>query len=392
MFHPLMDEAISESDFSELINFLKEKPRVTSGKKVLEFEKAWSSWNNVKFSVMVNSGSSANIITWRALKILNEKKGIKKNKVLLSPLTWVSDIVALYYAGFKAEFVDINLRNLSIDYSKISEDLWENSFGIFPTHVLGLNSLTDDLISNVERYKLTLIEDCCEAHGATFKNKKVGSFGFASNFSFYFAHHLTTVEGGMVCTNDEEFYHLLLTLRSHGMLRENPDRVYQDRVAKNYPDLHPEFIFENMGFNFRSNELSAVLGLSQLNSLDNNIKKRNENFIFFLEAINDCFYKNFSIEGQSNYAFILILKKEFRNKFPLLLKALDENKIEYRRGLSGGGNQLKQPYIKQIGKYNPQDYPNIEYIHQHSLYLGNYPSLDKEKIQKIANIINLALG
>ena len=385
-----MDEAISNSDFTELIEFLKTKPRVTSGQKVKEFEKAWSNWNGVKYSVMLNSGSSANILTWRALKILQEKQGNKKNKVILAPLTWVSDIAALHYAGFELEFIDINLKNLSIDSENISESLWKDSFGIFPTHILGLNALTDDLLSNIELHNLTLIEDCCEAHGATFKNKKVGSFGFASNFSFYFAHHLTTIEGGMICTNDEEFYQLLLSMRSHGMLRENPNTNYRNKFISSNPELHPEFIFENLGYNFRSNELSAVLGLSQLNSLNKNIEKRNENFIFFLESLNNCFYKNFSLEGQSNYAFILILKKEYQEKFPNILRALDQNKIEYRRGLSGGGNQLRQPYIKQIGSYNPKDYPNIEYIHHYSLYLGNYPSLVKDKILQVAKIINNA--
>lgn len=383
-----MDEAISNSDFTELIEFLKTKPRVTSGQKVREFEKAWSNWNGVKYSVMVNSGSSANILTWRALKILKEKKSIKKSKVLLTPLTWVSDIAALHYAGFEPEFIDINLKNLSIKTDNISEKLWNTSYGIFPTHILGLNALTDELLSKVEQHNLYLIEDCCEAHGAIFKNKKVGSFGFASNFSFYFAHHLTTVEGGMICTNDEEFYQLLLTLRSHGMLRENPSHSYRNNVISNYPDLHPEFIFENLGFNFRSNEISAILGLSQLKHLDENIKKRNKNFINFLETLNDCFYKNITIEGQSNYAFILILKKEFSSKFPNILKALDQNKIEYRRGLSGGGNQLRQPYMKEIGKYNLENFPNIEYIHNHSLYIGNFPSLSIEKIKDIVGIIN----
>jgi CDP-6-deoxy-D-xylo-4-hexulose-3-dehydrase len=384
MAHPLMNEAVSADDFSELIEFLKTKPKVTAGEKVREFEASWSEWLGVKYSVFVNSGSSANILTWKALK----SRAGNKTEVIIPPLTWVSDVAALIYAGFTPIFVDINMKNLALDDKLIEKYISDKTYGLFLTHILGLNGLTNKLLNLCDKYNVQLIEDCCESHGASFANKKVGTFGLVSNFSFYFAHHLTTIEGGMISTNDKEIYHQLKRLRGHGMLRESGDDQYNDTVQNNNSDLHPEFIFPELGYNFRSNELSAVIGLNQLKRIDSSIEERKSNFEYLVSKLNDSYFKDFTIEGQSSYAFIIILKEQDKVLFKHITNLLDENNIEYRRGLSGGGNQLRQPYIKNDYKWIAEDFSVIEHIHQFSFYIGNYPGICKEQLDKIIKVLN----
>ena len=169
---------------------------------------------------------------------------------------------------------------------KIYKKINKNTLAVFITHAQGFNGLTSKLISYLKKKKILLIEDVCESHGATFKNKKLGTFGKISNFSFYYAHHMSTIEGGMICTNDKEIYQLTKMLRSHGMVREIGDPNKEKRFIKKYPKLSPKFIFLHSAYNFRNNEIGAVIGLSQLKSLNKNNILRRKNFITFLKNLN----------------------------------------------------------------------------------------------------------
>ena len=384
-----MEDNISSKDLNNLINFIKKNPILTNNKKVLEFEKEWSNWLGVKYSIFVNSGSSANLLSIAYLKTI-----FKKGEIIVPTLTWSSDIASVFHNNFKPVFVDINLNNLAMSIEEIKKKTNKNTIAIFLTHILGINGLTNDLISFCKKKKIILIEDCCESHGARFKSKKIGNYGLISNFSFYFAHHMTTIEGGMISTNSRDVYETCRMLRSHGMVREIADKKLKKYYIKKYKDLNPQFIFSLPAYNVRSTEINAVLGLNQLKSLDNKILKRNRNFIFFLKQIDkDKYFSNFDLNGQSNYAFIIIFKEEFRNlkfrnKFE---KILSKNKIEFRRGTSGGGNQLRQPYIRNLMNFKNKDFnsfPNSEIVHHYGYYIGNYPSLKKEKIIKICDILN----
>jgi len=260
---------------------------------------------------------------------------------------------------------------------------------IFLTHVLGINGLTDELIQLCEDNNILLIEDVCESHGTTFKNRKVGSYGFASNFSFYFAHHLSTIEGGMICTDDEYFYQVCRALRSHGMIREMTDENLKNQIISENPELNSDFIFLRPSHNFRSTEINAVLGLSQIDRLDSNNDIRKSNFLYFMSKLNsDKFITNLELDGQCNYAFIVILKNgnfENRNRLENILR---DNGIEFRRGLSGGGNQLRQPFIKQNFNINYEEFKNIDYVHNFSWYIGNYPTLETYKIDNLLDVLN----
>lgn len=230
----------------------------------------------------------------------------------------------------------------------------------------------------------------CESHGATHNNKKLGNYGFISNFSFYYAHHMTTIEGGMISTNSKKVYEIAKMLRSHGMLRESGNSILEKNLIKKYHKLSPKFIFLYPTLNFRNNEIGATIGLNQLKSLNTNNKKRSINFYYFLKRLDPKkYYVNFKIEGSSNYAFPIILNTKdlnIRNKFE---KYLNQKNIEFRRGNAGGGNQLRQPYLKNIVKINNfKNFKNVERVHFFGYYIGNYPSLSKFKINKIIRILN----
>ena len=387
---PLMSDNISREDVDCLIEFLKQDPvpRLTNGDKVKEFENKWSEWLGVKHSVFVNSGTAANELTMLSLKHLYPEGG----EVIIPPLTWVSDVNSVLFSGFDPVFVDINLNNLSFDLDKLKGAINENTKAIFVTHVLGLNALSDSLLQLCVDNNILLIEDVCESHGATFNNKKLGSVGFASNFSFYFAHHMSTIEGGIVSTNDDYFYQLCRSLRSHGMVREFTDKNLIKKYAVDYPDLNQDFVFIGPAHNFRSTEINAVLGLCQLDRLDSNNQKRIENFQHFVDKLDSKkYYTDFEMDGQCNYAFIVIMKEpdfEVRDKIENLLT---ENGIEFRRGLSGGGNQLRQPYFKNK-KIDLSQFPNVEHIHNFSWYIGNYPTLEREKINTLINLLNIFIN
>ena len=383
---PLMHNNITRADLDLIIQYLSgEDPQLTHGPKVREFERKWSEWLGVKYSVMVNSGSSANDLTMLALKHL---KGV--GEVIVPPLTWVSDIASVLHAGMSPKFVDISPRNLALDETKVLNAISSNTKAVFLTHVLGYDGLTDKLIATLSDLGILLIEDVCESHGATHNGKKLGSFGWASNFSFYYAHHLTTIEGGMICTNDQELFEVIRMLRSHGMLRESTNENLKEKYMSEYPDLNSDFIFTIASHNMRPTELNGLLGISQLNRLDTNNKKRVENLDCFLDNLNsDIFRTDFLREGNSNYAFTLVLKEpnyDLRDKVEFRLKS---NGVEFRRGLSGGGNQLRQPYLKNIsGLPTPESLKETEHVHNFAWYIGNYPSINQSDIMWLVNLLN----
>ena len=386
--HPLMDNNIIDSDIKYLIAFLKnnKKKIFTQSIKVLEFEKKWSKWLGVRYSVFVNSGSSANLISMLILKSFSPKK----REIILPTLTWVSDINSVLIAGFKPVFVDIDPRTLSMNQDQILKKINKNTLAVFVTHVQGFNSLSDKVLKKIKRRKILLIEDVCESHGATFKGKKLGTFGQISNFSFYYAHHMSTIEGGMICTNDKQIYDKARIFRSHGMARESKNTKFQKKIIKKYPKLSPQFIFLHPTFNFRNNEIGAVIGMSQLKRLDKNNRERTKNLNLFLKLLDKTKYRtDYEVSGSSNYAFPVVFKNksfEFRERFESTLKKYN---IEFRRGNAGGGNQLRQPYLKPyIKKINFRNFPEVDHIHFFGYYIGNYPGLSKSKIIKVCEILN----
>jgi len=383
--HPLMNDNIDREDINSVIDFLSGEniPKLTNGPKVVEFENAWGNWLGTKYNLFVNSGASANELTMLAIAHM-----IGEGEIIVPPLTWISDISSVLFAGHKLVFVDVNFTNLSFDIDKLKAAITPNTKAIFLTHVLGINAITKELLEICEKNNILLIEDVCESHGTTYQGCKVGNFGFASNFSFYFAHHMSTIEGGMISTNNFEFYQVCRALRSHGMVREMTSSAMKNSVIEANPDLNPDFIFLRPAHNFRSTEINAVIGLSQLPKLDDKNQERIDNFDLFISNLNsEKYHIAINTEGNCNYAFIVILKEPNFDKRNALENKLAENGIEFRRGLSGGGNQMRQPFFKSIYQ-DFSDYPVIEHVHNFSWYIGNYPGLEKEKINFLLEILN----
>lgn len=380
-----MQNNIEREDLDLLIKHLRGKdPKLTHGPKVFEFENAWSNWLGVKNSLMVNSGSSANDLTMLALREM-----VGEGEVIVPALTWVSDIASVLHAGMRPVFVDLDPRTLGLDTKKTLEAITSKTKAVFITHVLGYNALTDELIKELSRLGIKLVEDACESHGATHNGKRVGSFGWASNFSFYYAHHLTTIEGGMISTDDDELYDLIRMLRSHGMVRESFNTQTIDTYKNSYKDLNSDFIFAYYSHNMRPTELSGILGLSQLGRLDKNNIERTRNLNLFLNKLDSSVFRtNFVTEGSSNYALTLVLREGSFEKRAKVEELLRFNGIEFRRGLSGGGNQLRQPYIKKLGGFpSPETLPETDYIHHFAWYIGNYPNLPSERIDWLIEVL-----
>jgi len=384
---PLMRNNIQQMDIDALVDFLKpELPILTQSSQVEKFEQEWSRWLGVDYSVFVNSGSSANLLTITALK---EIYGM--GEIIVPTLTWVSDIASVIQCGFKPVFVDINPLTLGMDTAQVVKKITPHTKAVFLTHILGYNALDVEFVAELKRRGVPLIEDVCESYGATFQGQKLGTFGLMSNFSFYYAHHMSTIEGGMICTDDRRLFETLRMLRSHGMVREAKSAEVRDSYCRRHPDLNPDFIFAFPAYNVRSTEINAVIGRSQLKRLDENNKLRTDNLLLFLNNLDpDKYQTDFVVEGSCNYAFTLVLRRPDPAFCEKVMSTLRQHGVEFRRGTSGGGNQLRQPYAKKVvGEREFEKYPAVDHVHFYGFYIGNYPGLEKEKILKLCRFLNV---
>jgi CDP-6-deoxy-D-xylo-4-hexulose-3-dehydrase len=386
---PLINDNITQKDRLVLADFCLNGERFTNGSKVKEFEKQWSEWLGVKHSVMVNSGASANFIS---IAIVKELLGV--GEVIVPPIGWVSDISSVVQLGMTPVFVDVDINNFNITAENIKAAITEDTKAIVLVHTLGFNAMTDEIVQIAKDNNIILIEDCCEAHGAKFGDKRVGSIGDISLFSFYFGHHITTIEGGTVCVNNDKLYDLAKLFRSHGMTREASLEL-QTEYQHAYPDLNPLFTFAVAGFNMRSTEINAVLGLEQLDRLDYNISRRTENLHTWLENLDSTKFKtSFDVEGSSNFALPLVMQEDYKNSLKInddyssVCDILSLNGVEYRLGTAGGGNQARQPYLKKYPYRISGELKNADYIHDNALYIGNHVDLTKEQIINLCKNLN----
>ncbi|QBC26040.1 DegT/DnrJ/EryC1/StrS aminotransferase family protein [Methylomonas sp. LW13] len=382
-----MRNNILREDLDAVIEHLKQDdPILTHGANVRAFEAEWSEWLGVKYSVFLNSGASANLLTMAVLKIRHPEGG----EVIVPPLAWVSDVASVLQNGFTPIFADINPATLAMDTQQILSKITDKTRAVFLTHVQGFDGLTDELVAELERRHIPLIEDVCESHGARHNGKLLGSIGWISNFSYYYAHHMSTIEGGMVCTNDPEVYQQVRMLRSHGMVREATDNDLKARYIDENPQLNPDFIFAYPAYNTRNTEIGGIMGRSQLKRLDMIVQRRTENLLRFLDKIDASKYRtDFKLEGSSNYAFNLILKEADDNLVQRVMKKMRESGIEFRRGSAGGGNQIRQPYLRGIvPEGHHLEYPNTEHVHFYGFYIGNFPDLNSAEVDELCALLN----
>ena len=381
-----MKNNITRADLDEVIEFLKQDdPNLTQSFQVRAFEDEWSKWLGVQYSVFVNSGSAANLATIAALR-----NAYGPGEVIVPTLTWVSDIASVMQCGFDPVFVDINPRTLGMNVDQVLGKITSQTRAVFLTHVLGYNALNQDLLDTLQARNIPLIEDVCESYGATFRDRKLGTFGLASNFSFYYAHHMSTIEGGMLSTDEPDLYEALRMLRSHGMVRESTSQELRQEYLEKHADLNPDFIFAFPGYNLRSTEINAVIGRAQLKRLGENNETRTQNLSLFLSHLDPEKYRtDFETKGSCNYAFTLILEHPDPVLCENVMEALGQHGVEYRRGTAGGGNQLRQPYLKKVvGEREFERYPEVDHVHFYGFYIGNYPDLEKHKILDLCSLLN----
>ena len=376
------DNAIRESDRVKMCDFLMSNAKLTYGQKVKEFEKKWSDWLGVKHSVFVNSGSSANLILVQAAHDL-----YGQGNWAAQSCTWATNVAPIMQLqkNHGLFFVDVDMKNLGPSIEDLKRLILNNDIQyLFITHVLGLSALTEDLISLCKENDVIIFEDCCESHGTEWNGRKVGNFGLASTFSFFYGHHMTTIEGGMVSTNDNELYERLLLLRSHGMLRELPEA---SRSLLKSDDVDERFTFLCAGYNVRNTDLHAVLGIEQMERLEKSIIIRNENFKCFINGLDkNKYYAEFEATGTSLFAFPIICKSVSPNK---VQEALDINRIENRPLIAG--NLLRHPMMKKAQTFvSPMAElcPNANFIHMNSFYVGNNETITTQDVKRLINILN----
>lgn len=375
MFWNLMPkENISFEERTNLSQFILNTDRYTQGVYVKQFEAEWSEWQQCKYSVFVNSGSSANLLLVKSMYDLYGAGGM-----LCQACTWPTNInpaIQLKESNF-LQLCDNSLSNFGFNTEHFKD--YVNRLKpkyAFLTHILGFNGATNELLEICEENKIKIIEDCCESHGANFNGIKVGNIGMAGTFSFYYGHHMTTIEGGMISTNNEELYHQLLLNRSHGLLREHPNK---ENIETN---CDRRFTFLTDGFNFRNTEIHAYLGMMQLKKLDNNILIRNKNYEYFISNLDKTKYETaFDSNGISSFALPIISKN---NNIKKLVTQLTDAGIENRPFIAG--NLFNQPYLQKVNMY--KNFPSADYIHNNGLYVGNNQFVEYNMIDKLLNILN----
>ena len=381
MFWKLQEDILTEQDLQNLTHFIGTTKRFTQFTNVASFEKDYAQWQGCKYCVYVNSGSSANLIMIAAASE-RYQWGVDA-EVIVPAVTWPTTITPVMQLKYKPVFVDANLTDLSFDYEKLAAAITPNTRAIFVAHLLGFQANIAKIQQLIAGKNIVLLEDCCESQGATIDGVKVGNFGLGGSFSFYWGHHMTTVEGGMICTNDEEFYKLLLLKRSHGLARELPERYHAD-IKKQYPDIDFNFIFLSDGFNVRNTELHAVLGLSQLPKMDGYIKIRNQNYRRYLEICKK--YKDELMvidpkEGYSSFVLPFFFKDPKKKlSFQECIKAAG---IESRPLISG--NLLRQPFLNKF--YDSKNFKNSDFIHENAFYIGNNQFVDENRMNKLDELL-----
>ena len=383
---PLINDNVSQADKQALINFLQiPDVRLTNGPRVREFERQWSEWLGVEHTTFVNSGASGNYIM---MSVVREIVGT--GEVIVPPIGWVSDIAPAVNLGFTPVFVDVDKSNFSITFENIKNAVTPKTKAIVLVHAMGFSAMSDELLDFVRENDILLIEDCCESHGAIHNGKKIGTFGDMSSFSFYFGHHITTIEGGVVCTNNSVISEYLRLFRSHGMTRE-ASKEFQQKYQQKYPDLNPLFTFAVPGYNMRNMEINAVLGIEQMKRLDDNIECRIDNFNCWIKNLDsERFHTSYKSEGSSNFALPLVLNEKDKGLLDRVCRFLEKAGVEYRLGTAGGGNQARQPYLTE-GRYHFRVHGGLEmadHIHEYGLYIGNHTELTRQQIINLCEGIN----
>ena len=376
----LVKDTIDKKDIDRLIDWLKTYPRLTKGQKTLKFEKKFSDWLGMKYSVFCNSGSSANLLV---LSALQQGEYLKNNKIVVPSTAWATDLAPVIQLGLKPLLCDSNMEDLSADLEHLEKIFVEESpSALLFVSVLGLVPDMDKIVELCTKYDVILLEDTCEAMGCEYKGRKLGTYGLASTYSTFFGHHISTIEGGIISTNDKDFYELLVSLRSHGWDRDLSKETQVKLQKKwNISEFNALYTFYYSGFNFRSTDLQAYIGLTQIDKLDEWGKNREYNYKLYQRLIQNDYWKPKSYHNSftSNFAYPVL--SPHRDK---IVKILQANKVEVRPMICGSMG-IQPFYVKHYGKL---ELPNVSIIDKYGFYVPNHPKLKGVEIVFISKIIN----
>jgi CDP-6-deoxy-D-xylo-4-hexulose-3-dehydrase len=378
----LVSDTINKEDINSLIEWLgqDEIPRLTKGDLTWELESKWAKKVGTKYSVYLNSGSSAILLALAALQHTNK---LKNNKIVVPGLSWATDVSSPMLLGMEPILCDCNLEDLSCDLDHLEKLFIDHSPSTFIlVSPLGLVPNMEKIIELCNKYDVILLEDVCESMGSKYNGKYLGLFGFASFFSMYFGHHLSTIEGGFINTDDEDYYYSLLMMRSHGWDRDLPKEIQEKlRKENNISEFDSLYTFYLPGFNLRSTDLQAFVGIRAIDKLDDYTEKRNKNFQLYKSSIN---VNQLNITDRptdfiSNFAYPIVNKNRVK-----IIQDLIGNNIEVRP-LIAGDMSKKPMWIKNYGEVT---LPNCQLINEYGFYIPNHQDLTEEQINLISNIVN----
>ena len=376
----LVKDTIDKSDIDRLIEWLKTYPRLTKGEVTLQLEEKFSKWLGRKYSVFVNSGSSANLLM---LSALQQGDYLKNNKVVVPSTSWATDLAPVIQLGMEPLLCDSNLKDLSVDLLHLEEIFKEESPSVLMfVSVLGLVPDMESLVDLCSKYDVILLEDTCESMGCEFDNKKLGTFGRMSSFSTFFGHHISTIEGGIIGTDDFKLYELLKSIRSHGWDRDlSKDTQLKLQKDWDVSEFDAMYTFYYSGFNMRSTDLQAYIGLSQIDKIDDWGKRREHNYYEYQNLVKNDYWKPTSWLDSltSNFAYPII----HPNRENIVRKLLD-NGVEVRPMICG--SMGTQPFY--VKKYGRDELPKVSEIDEFGCYVPNNPSLTQDDIVKVSDLIN----
>lgn len=382
-------------DIDEIVEAMKclLSTNLTMGKCVSLFEGMWNEYMGQRSdetirSLMVNSGSSANLLALSFLMDPSIPGHMRSgDEVIVPAVTWSTSIAPILQLGLRPVLIDIDIRSLTMDVTRIRELLSGKTKAIMPVHLLGNPCDMGSIMSIAHENGLFVIEDCCEAHGALYNDKVVGTFGDISTFSFFFSHHITTIEGGMVSTKHGDWLDLLRSYRAHGWIRERDDRR---EITEAYGDLDPRWLFVSKGFNFRPTEINGAFGIHQMDKLEGFIQSRIRNHVRYLEILDP--YEPFLHlprirEGSRHSAFsfgIVVKENEFFTRNDLQ-GYLEENGIETRP--IAGSNLVRHPAFKDLDLRGSNDLPESDIVHMNGFWIGNHPRITDQQLSYFENLI-----
>ena len=389
--YPLIESTYGKEEVIAMMKTLTSN-KLTMGKKVLEFEKKFAKYVGSKYAIMVNSDSSANLLAMAvATNYLRENKLVPGDKVIVPNICWSTSVWPIIQMNLQPVFVDVDSKTMNMDIDDLKRKITPDVKGIVAVHILGNSTNMSELMKIVEENNLFLMEDTCESLGSKYNNKVLGTFGDFGTYSFYYSHHITTVEGGMVVCNKESDFELLKCLRAHGWTRYLKNKK---ELEEKYKNVDPRFLFVNVGYNFRPMEIQGAMGLVQLSKLDVKNQNRIWNHAHITKRIindprnNDTFSTPIAYNNckPAWFALPFIINEKFTNKYNDFLQYLTNKKVENRPIVTG--NFTRQPIFDFLNiNVNPEDYKGSEILHKRGFFIGL--SCEKISEERINNLVEI---